>query len=317
MTITQLKYVLAVAEYKNFTTASEHCFVTQPTLSMQIHKLEEQLEVQIFNRNKKPIELTEVGKKIVAQAKTIVNESSRISDIVEQEKGYIGGEFKLGMIPTIMPSLLPLFLKSFNQKFPKIELKIHELTTADIIQKLKDGHIDAAIAATPLNNTNIIESPMYYEPFIGLVNSNHRLYKEQSLTPEDLSIDDLLLLEDGHCFKESVLNICSSLNHNKPKKFSLQSGSFDTLIKLTKEGLGMTLLPYLHSVDLKEADQQMIREFEKPYPAREVSLIYHKSGLKLQIINALKQEILNALRGVIAFSDVNIISPLKLNEKQA
>ncbi|MGY5354350.1 hydrogen peroxide-inducible genes activator [Wenyingzhuangia sp. IMCC45467] len=311
MTITQLKYVLAVAKYQNFTTASEHCFVTQPTLSMQIHKLEESLDIQIFNRNKKPIELTDVGKKIVAQAKIIVNESNRISDIVDQEKGYIGGEFRIGIIPTIMPSLLPLFLKNFNKKYPKVELVINELTTAEIVQKLNDGYLDAAIAATPLNNENIIEAPIYYEPFIGLVNKNHRLYNEKHLNPQDLSLDDLLLLEDGHCFKESVLNICSSLSPNTKKQFALQSGSFNTLIKLTKEGMGMTLLPYLHSLDLNNEDKSLIREFQKPYPAREVSMIYHKSELKLQLINALKDEISGVIRGLIAFSDVDIISPLK------
>lgn len=311
MTITQLKYVLAVAKYQNFTTASEHCFVTQPTLSMQIHKLEEALDIQIFNRNKKPIELTDVGKKIVAQAKIIVNESNRITDIVDQEKGYIGGEFRIGIIPTIMPSLLPLFLKNFNKKYPKVELVINELTTAEIVQKLNDGYLDAAIAATPLNNENIVESPMYYEPFIGLVNKNHRLYNEKYLNPQDLSLDDLLLLEDGHCFKESVLNICSTLNQNSKKKFALQSGSFNTLVKLTKEGMGMTLLPYLHTLDLNHEDKNLVREFQKPYPAREVSMIYHKSELKLQLINALKDEISGVIRGLIAFSDVDIISPLK------
>ncbi|MDO3695483.1 LysR substrate-binding domain-containing protein [Wenyingzhuangia sp. chi5] len=311
MTITQLKYVLAVAKYQNFTTASEHCFVTQPTLSMQIHKLEESLDIQIFNRNKKPIELTDVGKKIVAQAKIIVNESNRITDIVDQEKGYIGGEFRIGIIPTIMPSLLPLFLKNFNKKYPKVELVINELTTAEIIQKLKDGYLDAAIAATPLNDDSIVESPIYYEPFIGLVNPNHRLYNDKFLDPQDLSLDDLLLLEDGHCFKESVLNICSSLSPNTKKQFALQSGSFNTLIKLTKEGMGMTLLPYLHSLDLSDEDKKLIREFKKPYPAREVSMIYHKSELKLQLINALKDEVSGVIRGLIAFTDVDIISPLK------
>lgn len=311
MTITQLKYVLAVAKYQNFTTASEHCFVTQPTLSMQIHKLEESLDIQIFNRNKKPIELTDVGKKIVAQAKIIVNESNRISDIVDQEKGYIGGEFRIGIIPTIMPSLLPLFLKNFNKKYPKVELVINELTTAEIIQKLKDGYLDAAIAATPLKDEAIIESPIYYEPFIGLVNKNHRLFNEKNLDPQDLSLDDLLLLEDGHCFKESVLNICSSLSPNTKKKFALQSGSFNTLVKLTKEGMGMTLLPYLHTLDLNNEDKTLIREFKKPYPAREVSMIYHKSELKLQLIHALKDEISGVIRGLIAFSEVDIISPLK------
>lgn len=311
MTITQLKYVLAVAKHQNFTIASEHCFVTQPTLSMQIHKLEESLDIQIFNRNKKPIELTDVGEKIVAQAKIIVNESNRINDIVDQEKGYIGGEFKIGIIPTIMPSLLPLFLKIFNRKYPKVELIINELTTDQVVQKLNDGYLDAAIAATPLNHDNIIESPIYYEPFIALVNQDHRLYNKNHIDPQDLNLDDLLLLEDGHCFKESVLNICSSLRPNTKKQFALQSGSFDTLIKLTKEGMGMTLLPYLHSLDLNEGDKSLIREFQKPYPAREVSIIYHKSELKLQLINALKDEISGVIRGLIAFNDVDIISPLK------
>lgn len=149
MTITQLYYVLAVAENQNFTKAAEKCFVTQPTLSMQIQKLEEQLEVQIFDRSKKPIELTAIGKKIVTQARTIVNESYRIQDIVDQQKGFIGGEFKLGIIPTIMPTLLPMFLKTFIKKYPKVKLKIEELTTEEIIEQLKDGHLDAAIAADP------------------------------------------------------------------------------------------------------------------------------------------------------------------------
>ena len=167
MTITQLKYVLSVAEYKNFTVAAEHSFVTQPTLSMQIQKLEEELDVQIFNRSKKPIELTELGEKIVEQAKVIVDESNRIVDIVHQQKGFIGGDFNLGIIPTVMPTLLPMFLNNFTKKYPKVKLIIEELTTEEIIRKLSDGHIDAAIAATPLENEAIKERPLYYEPFVG------------------------------------------------------------------------------------------------------------------------------------------------------
>ena len=155
MTITQLSYVLAVAENQNFTKAAQKCFVTQPTLSMQIQKLEDQLDILIFDRSKKPIELTEVGKKIVTQARNIVNESYRIQDIVDQEKGYIGGEFKIGIIPTVMPTLLPMFLTNFVKKYPKVKLKIEELTTEEIISRINDGHLDAAIAATPLENENI------------------------------------------------------------------------------------------------------------------------------------------------------------------
>ncbi|CAM1371087.1 hydrogen peroxide-inducible genes activator [Tenacibaculum xiamenense] len=310
MTITQLKYTLAVAEYKNFTVAAENCFVTQPTLSMQIQKLEEELDAKIFNRSKKPIELTEVGKRIVEQAKVIVDESNRIVDIVHQQKGYIGGEFKLGIIPTIMPTLLPMFLKTFNKNYPKVQLIIEELTTEEIIRKLTDGYIDAAIAATPLENEAIKERVLYYEPFVGLIPEEHKLYQKNKITVDELNVEDILLLEDGHCFKDSVLNICRSPKTSKNIHFQLESGSFDTLIKLSKDGLGMTLLPYLNTLDLNDRDKAHLREFETPPPAREVSLIYHKSQLKMQLIEALKSTIDGVVRGAIAFSDVEIISPL-------
>lgn len=309
MTITQLKYVLAVAEHQNFTAASEKCFVTQPTLSMQIQKLEDELDVLIFNRKKKPIQLTDIGEKIVAQAKIIIDESQRIMDIVEQQKGYIGGDFKLGMIPTIMPTLLPLFLKTFVKRYNKVNLIIEELTTEEIIKKLSDGHIDAAIAATPLENDAIKERILYYEPFVGYVSDKHRLFENKKIAVNELDIDDILLLDDGHCFKDNILNLCGAYR-NENKSFQLQSGSFNTLIKLSKEGLGMTLLPYLQTLDLSENDKKHLREFEKPVPAREVSLIYHKSQLKMQLIEALKTTIDSVIRGVIAFSDVKIVSPL-------
>jgi len=309
MTITQLKYVLAIAEYKNFTLASQNCYVTQPTLSMQVQKLEDELDVKLFNRKKKPIQLTAIGEKIVQQAKVIVDESNRLQDIVDQQKGFIGGEFKLGIIPTIMPTLLPMFLSVFTKKHPKVKLHIEELTTEEIIKKLMDGHLDAAIAATPLENKALTERVLYYEPFVGFVPENHELYSKSSLIPEDLDVESILLLEDGHCFKESVLNICKSDKLSENQSFKLESGSFDTLIKLAKEGLGMTLIPYLTTLDLKE-DKNYLRPFEKPEPAREVSLIFHKAQLKIQMIEALKSTIDSVIRGAIAFYDVKIVSPL-------
>jgi len=310
MTLTQLSYALAVAKYKNFTIASEHCFVTQPTLSMQIQKLEDELDAKIFNRNKKPIQLTEIGSKIIEQAKIIVDESNRINDIVDQQKGFIGGDFKLGIIPTIMPTLLPLFLKTFIKKYPKVNLKIEELTTEDIVSKLSEGLIDVAIAATPLENDNIKERVLYYEPFVGFVPKEHRLHNLDLLNVDSLDIEDMLLLEDGHCFKESVINLCGNFK-NKDQRFQLHSGSFDTLIKLSKEGLGMTLLPHLQTLDMPESDKTCLKEFKAPVPAREVSLIYHKSHLKIQLIEVLKEVIDSVIRGVIAFNDVKIISPIK------
>ncbi|WP_295834131.1 LysR substrate-binding domain-containing protein [uncultured Winogradskyella sp.] len=310
MTITQLKYTLAIAEHKNFTKAAESCFVTQPTLSTQIQKLEDELHVIIFDRGKKPIELTDVGRKIVFQARNIVNEAERIQDIVDQQKGFIGGEFRLGIIPTIMPTLLPMFLKNFIKKYPKVKLKIEELTTEEVLARINDGHLDAAIAATPLENETIKERVLYYEPFVAYIPENHRLKNKKTIEISDLDIEDMLLLEDGHCFRDGVLNLCKTFKDQAEEGFQLESGSIETLIKLSNEGLGMTLLPYLHTVDFREKLNHNLRHFTEPSPAREVSIIYHKSELKMQIIDAMHNVISGIIRGAIAFQNVEIISPL-------
>jgi len=310
MTITQLHYVLAVAEHQNFTRAAEKVFVTQPTLSMQIQKLEEELDILIFDRSKKPIELTETGRKIVQQARNIVNESDRIKDIVDQQKGFIGGLFRLGVIPTVMPTLLPMFLNNFIKKYPKVKLKIEELHTEAMLEKLREGHLDAGIAATPLEEENIKEQPLFYEPFVAYIPSGHRLHKNLKIQSSELELDDILLLEDGHCFKDGILNICKSSKLSEDDKFSLESGSFETLVKLANEGLGMTLLPYLHTLDIKETEKGNLRMFTDPVPAREISLIYNKSELKMQIVEALRSTISGVVKGAIAFQNVKIISPL-------
>jgi LysR family hydrogen peroxide-inducible transcriptional activator len=310
MTITQLQYVLAVAEHKNFTLAAEKCFVTQPTLSMQIQKVEEELNIQIFDRTKKPIQLTDIGQKIVNQAKNIVNEADRMKDIVEQQKGFIGGEFKLGIIPTVMPTLLPMFLNTFVKKYPKVKLIIEELNTDDIILRLKNGNLDAAIAATPLNEEKLKEIVIYYEPFVAYIPEKHRIADKKEIEVSDLNLDEILLLQDGHCFRDGILNLCKNQEVAPANNFQIQSGSFETLIKLADEGLGLTLLPYLHTLDLKEKDKLKLKHFKDPKPAREISLIFPKTGLKIQIIDALRQSISGVIRGAIAFQNVEIISPL-------
>jgi LysR family hydrogen peroxide-inducible transcriptional activator len=310
MTITQLKYVLAVAEHKNFTLAAEKCFVTQPTLSMQIQKIEDELSIQIFDRTKKPIQLTDIGQKIVNQAKNIVNEANRIQDIVEQQKGFIGGEFRLGIIPTIMPTLLPMFLNNFIKKYPKVKLIIEELNTDEIIIKLKNGNLDAAIAATPLEDEKIKEIVLYFEPFVAYIPENNAIFEKSEIEITDLNLNEILLLQDGHCFRDGILNLCKNQNGADQKSFQIESGSFETLIKLADEGLGTTLLPYLHTLDLKEKDKSKLRQFKEPKPAREVSLIYPKSELKIQIIDALRSTIAGVVKGAIVFQNVQIVSPL-------
>lgn len=311
MTITQLQYVLAVAEHKNFTLAAEKCFVTQPTLSMQIQKIEEELNILIFDRSKKPIQLTDIGRKIVEQAKNIVNEAVKIKDIVDYQKGFIGGEFRLGIIPTIMPTLLPMFLNNFIKKYPKIKLIIEELNTDEIIMRLKNGHLDAAIAATPLEDEKIKEIVLYYEPFVAYIPENFAISLKKEIEVSDLNLDDILLLQDGHCFRDGILNLCRNQDVASRNSFQLESGSFETLIKLADEGLGTTLLPYLHTLELKEKDKLKLRHFKEPKPAREVSLIYPKSELKIHIIDALRNSISGVVKGAITFQNVQIISPIQ------
>src|SRR6056297_350300 len=313
MTITQLQYVLAVAEYQNFTLAAEKSFVTQPTLSMQVQKLEDELDVLIFDRSKKPITITEVGKKIVDQAKNIVAEAERIKDIVDQDKGYIGGDYTLGIIPTVMPTLLPMFLSAFIKKYPKVNLIIKEQSTKTMIKNVMDGHLDAGIAATPLEIEFIKERPLYYEPFVGYVPKNHRLASQDELKMDDLDVNDILLLQDGHCSREGVINLCKASKNRHGDHFKIESGSFETLVSLADEGLGMTLLPYLNTLDLGERRKLNLKPFQNPTPAREISLIYHKSELKIQITDALREVISSIVRGAIAFQDVKIISPLSKN----
>lgn len=310
MTITQLQYVLAVAEYQNFTLAAQKSFVTQPTLSMQVQKLETELDVLIFDRSKKPIAITEVGQKIVAQAQNIVNEANRIKDIVDQDKGFIGGDFILGIIPTVMPTLLPMFLKAFINKYPRVNLIIKEQSTESLIRNIQDGHLDAAIAATPLEIEFIKERPLYYEPFVGYVPKNHRLGNAKKLTPDDLDVRDVLLLQDGHCFRDGVINLCKAPKNIEHDHFQLESGSFETLVNLADEDMGMTLLPYLNTLELDDLKKKNLKYFDNPSPAREVSLIYHKSELKIQITEALRDVISGIVRGAIAFQDVKIISPI-------
>lgn len=290
MTITQLHYIIAVDTHRHFAKAAESCFVTQPTLSMQIHKLEEELGVTIFDRSRKPLQPTDIGVSILEQARIVINEERRIEEIIQTHKGEIAGDFKLAIIPTVASTLLPRFLKCFISKYPKVNLQIEELQTKVILDRLKNGLLDAAILATPLSQDGIMEKPLYYEPFMAYTPMDHRLFKEKFLDNTDLDVNDILLLHEGHCFRDSVINLCSSLFDTKnPKQgVKLESGSFETLIKLSKQGFGMTLVPYLKAIELKNIEPEgTVKPFARPQPMREISLIHHRTHLKISIIEAL------------------------------
>ncbi|WP_313375561.1 LysR substrate-binding domain-containing protein [Chishuiella sp.] len=294
MTLVQLQYVLAVAEHKNFTIAAEKSFVTQPTLSMQIQKLEKELNIDIFDRTSHPIKITQIGEKIVAQAKTILMEANRMKHLVNEEKGLLEGDFVIGVIPTVLPSLVPLFYKTFQKNNPKSNLIIKELQTDKIIKGIKDGSLDFGIVVSPLYEDQIIEKPLYYEPLIAYVPKGHRLSDKDRIKESDLDTADLLILQEGHCFRNNVLALCDT-THMKNRPIKLESGSFEALIKLANDGYGMTLLPSLVAEDLPNDLKGNIKDFESPVPTREVALIYHQSQLR----NSFEKELINTIQSIL------------------
>ncbi|WP_068595668.1 hydrogen peroxide-inducible genes activator [Vaginella massiliensis] len=298
MTLVQLQYVLAVAEHKNFTVAADKSFVTQPTLSMQIQKLEKELNIEIFDRTSHPIKITQIGQKIINQAKVILKEANRMQHLVNEEKGQLEGDFKIGVIPTILPTLVPLFYKTFVKNNPKSNLIIKELQTEKIIEEVKEGSLDFGIVVSPLYEDQLIEKTLYYEPLIAYIPPNHRLAGQDLISESDLDTADLLILQEGHCFRDNVLALCET-SKLKQSPIKLESGSFDALIKLANDGYGMTLLPALEAEDLPSDLQQNLRQFEHPVPTREVSLIYHQSQLRATFENELVKTIQGILRGKI------------------
>lgn len=297
MTLTQLSYVIAVDTYKHFATAADKCFVTQPTLSMQIHKLEEELGVQLFNRRKQPIEVTEIGRKVIDQARIVYREAVKIDQLISLHKGNISGPFRLGVIPTVAPSLVPRFVQHFQKVCPEVNLIVEEMQTKDIIDRLNKDLLDAAIAATPLQEKDIKEQPLYYEPFKVFIPKDHGLAEQEEVTPDDLNVNELLLLHEGHCFRNNVISLCRKkfdANGNNAQPLSFESGNFDTLRRLVERGMGITLLPdmYLQDLDGYEQRKAVIRSFGEPVPGREVSLIFRKEQLKKQIIEMLRDTII-------------------------
>lgn len=311
MTITQLQYLIAVDNHRHFARAAEACFVTQPTLSMQIQKLEDELGVLLFDRSKHPVRPTSIGQRIINQARTVVNETGRIHQILQEGKNQLEGPFKLGVIPTVASSLIPRFIQSFHKKFPKIQLHIQELQTDKILEKLRMDELDAGLLATPLEEKGIIEMPLFYEPFMAFIPENHRLGKEAFITNSELDVNDMLLLNEGHCFRNSVLNICNKISDSDQRPVELESGNFETLVKLSKQGFGMTLIPYLHAIDMAEEDQKYIKPIADPKPSREISIVYTRAELKIKVIEELKKIILNNIPEKMQADQKAVISPLK------
>lgn len=293
--MTQLEYVWAVYKNGHFGKAAEECRVTQPTLSMQVQKLENDLGVILFDRSKKPILVTEVGKKIIEQIQTLLFEAKKIESLVlASQKEKLGGELVVGVIPTVAPYLLPRLLPNLEKNYPELRLKIYELQTQKIIEDLQNDSIDVGILATPLNISKITEYPLYYEPFHVLCKNSHQLSKIKKIKYTNLTFDDIWLLEEGHCLRNQVLDVCSlKQNKNTKRQFQFESGSLETLKNLVDSYGGYTLIPQLATDHLGQ-DTTLV-SFDRPIPAREIGLVYQRTQFKHDLIEALGESILNSI----------------------
>ncbi len=296
MTITQLEYIVAVDTYRSFVLAAEKCFVTQPTLSMQVQKLEDTLGVKLFDRSKQPVTPTGIGTEIISQARILLSESEKIKEIITDRKKELSGELKVGIIPTIAPYILPKILHGFIEKYPQVKLVVWEQTTEQIVHELKLGMIDCGILSTPLHENNLTELPVFYENFVAYVSKNSNLSKKKTISPDDIDMEEIWVLNEGHCMREQVLNICQRRKATQGfKHFEYNTGSVETLKRMVDQNNGATILPELALADLTDKQLDKVRYFKSPEPAREVSIVIQRNFLKRRMIEALRNEILDFL----------------------
>ncbi|MEX0769171.1 MAG: hydrogen peroxide-inducible genes activator [Balneolaceae bacterium] len=296
MTLTQLSYIVAIDKYRHFATAAEKIYVTQPTLSMQIHKLEEQLGVKIFDRSKSPVVPTEIGEQIIEQAKKILRDSKHIEDLANLSDDTLKGSFRIGVIPTIAPYLIPLFLRNFAKNHPEVDLTFKEMLTSEVLEGLSDDTLDVGIIATPVDQSHIYVEDLYLEPFVGYLSTGHPLREKKKLKVEDLNQRNIWLLNEGHCFRDQAVKLCKQVRAQGDSSIHFDSGNLETLKKLVEQNFGMTLLPWLA---LQEFDgncsNAVLKEFYKPVPSRKVRLAYGRKYLKQNFIHVFMEEIQSSL----------------------
>jgi LysR family hydrogen peroxide-inducible transcriptional activator len=291
MTLTQLEYMVAVDTYRHFVLAAEKCFVTQPTLSMQLQKLEEELGVKLFDRTKQPVIPTEIGARIIAQARVVLREAERIHQMINSEKNVMTGELRIGIIPTLAPYVLPTLFKQMREKYPQLELVIKETITEEIIHELKNNRLDCGLVVTPLKDASIREEVLFYEELFVYVSRKNVLYDKKYVLADDINPDQLWLLEEGHCFRSQVLNLCE-LRKNADLHFKYATGNIETLKRMVDKSDGLTILPELAVMEFNKNQMKLVKRLKDPAPAREVSLVTHRDHIKTKLIQTLKDEIL-------------------------
>lgn len=291
MTLTQLNYILAVDRCRNFAQAAKECFVTQPTLSMQIQKLEDYLQIIIFDRSKSPVEPTPMGKKVLEYAKKVIQGAQELEELSKTLRGEVSGEFILAVIPTLAPYILPLFVQDFVDKYPQVQLKIYEQQTDDIIKNLKEGKVDGAILAAPLEVKELQEEHLFYEPFKIFLSPSHELLKKKSMDEKDLDIKEAWLLKEGHCLRAQALQLCQFSKTQGERPLFFEAGSLETLVNMVKSGRGFTVLPFLATRNMSEGDQKLLKDFKNQVPVRDVCFVTGPHSMKKSIEKALIDQV--------------------------
>lgn len=292
VTLTQLEYMVAVDEYRHFATAAEKCFVTQPTLSMQIKKMEDDLGVIIFDRTRQPVVPTDIGSKLIEQGRTVLASAARINEIIMEDRQEASGSLKIGIIPTLAPYLLPIFIGYYIRKYPFVKIEVEELVSEAIIKRLKRDTLDVGLFVTPYHDEKIIECPVFYEEMLVYAHSGHELLKKETIGVADIATSEIWMLGDGHCFRDQVVNLCDMQNvQHKSLPFEFESNSLETLMKIVDKEGGFTLIPELALQYMSDDKKKQVRHLTTYTPLREVSVIYSRHYTKHKLISLLCDEI--------------------------
>ena len=298
-TLTQLSYAVAVDTHRHFARAARACNVSQPTLSMQLQKLEAVLGEPLFDRSRSPVVPTDIGRALIAQARVVLYEAARLGDLRDAASGKFEGELRIGVIPTLAPYLLPAVLEALAEQHPRIELVVEEGVTETVLDALRVDSLDVGMVATTTSVPGIISRALFREPFIAYVGTAHRLAGRDRISVNDLLLDDVWLLADGHCFRTQVMNLCRQRGRSRaptPRDgvrvssslARFESGNLETLKRLVERGVGMTLLPALAAAELRTEEQRaLLVPFGNPVPVRTIRLVRRRQQVRAHLVGAL------------------------------
>lgn len=298
MTLQQMEYIVAVDKYRHFARAAESCGITQSTLSSLIQKLEYELDVTIFDRSTHPIRPTELGEEIINQAKILLFNASQIEELVSSRKGESVGKVRLGVAPTIAPYILPKLFRYLSVNHPDIQLFVEEARVSSIIKKLERAELDLALLATPLNNKDLLEIPVYNERFVAYVSPDEAIYGKEKLDTHELPVENVWVLQEGYCPNSGTFPFCRL---NSDNRAVYEAGSIETLVKIVDENGGFTIIPELHVPLLRGCQQKHIHHLYNPEPSREVAFVIRNDYVRERLLNILS----DAIKSIIPSHMIN------------